>query len=516
MSESYTNIGRVYLVGAGPGDPSLITVKGKRFLEKAQVVVYDYLASEKLLQHAPADAEFIYAGKKGGGLHAKTQEEINQLLIDKAKEGKRVVRLKGGDPFIFGRGGEEIEQLVNAGVPFEVVPGVTSATAAATYAGVPITHRRYTSSVAFVTGHEDPAKETSNVDWAKIATGIGTLVFYMGIKNLPHITEKLMENGRDPATPVVVVRWASTPEQRSVQGTLADIAGIVQREKIRPPALVVVGEVVRLRETINWFEKKPLFGRRVMVTRTREQASDLVAGLEEAGAACIEWPTIAIAPPDSWQEADRAMADLGSFDWVLFTSLNAIRCFFNRLADLGLDSRALHGCRVAAVGSTTAEVLREYGIRADLLPEEFTGEGLAASLVARGMKGAHVLLPRAAVAREVLPDTLRDAGARVVVAPVYQNVRPAGKTEELRQLFTEKKVDIITFTSSSTVTNFLHMLDAKEESELQELLQHVTVACIGPITARTARKAGLAVHIQPQTTYTIPALIDSIVASVQR
>ncbi len=506
--------GKVYLIGAGPGDPELITVKGRRFLEKADVVVYDYLASPKLLSHAPEEAEFVYVGKKGHGLHARTQEEINQLLVDRARAGKRVVRLKGGDPFIFGRGGEEIEELVAAGIEFEVVPGVTSATAAATYAGVPITHRRYTSSVAFITGHEDPTKPTSNVDWQKIATGIGTLVFYMGIKNLPHITRKLIENGRDPATPVVVVRWASTPEQRSVEGTLADIAEVVRKNDIRPPALVVVGEVVQLRRVINWFEKKPLFGKTVMVTRTREQASDLVAGLEEAGAACIEWPTIAIGPPDSWEPLDRHLGKLSSFDWILFTSINAIHCFFGRLREKGLDSRALAGPRIGVVGATTAEVLRGYGIEADLVPTEFTGEGLAAALVAEGVQGCKVLIPRALKAREILPDTLRQAGAEVEVAPVYQNVRPPAKSQELRDLFADGRVDVITFTSSSTVTNFCHMLGIEDEAERARLLAGVTVACIGPVTARTARRQGLTVHVQPDT-YTIPALIASIVDHVR-
>ncbi len=503
-------LGKVYLVGAGPGDPDLITVKGRRFLEKADVVVYDYLASPKLLRYAPAEAEQVYVGKKGHGLHAKTQDEINQLLVERARAGKRVVRLKGGDPFIFGRGGEEIEELVAAGIPFEVVPGVTSATAAATYAGVPITHRRYTSSVAFVTGHEDPTKPGSNVDWRKIATGVGTLVFYMGIKNLPHITRKLIDNGRDPATPVVVVRWASTPDQRSVEGTLADIAEVVRKHDIRPPALVVVGEVVRLRRLINWFEKRPLFGKTVMVTRTREQASELVAGLEEAGAACIEWPTIAIGPPDSWEPLDQALAELHAFDWILFTSINAIRCFFGRLRDKGLDSRILAGCRIGVVGSTTADVLRGYGIEADLLPGEFTGEGLAAALVEQGVEGQRILLPRAKKAREILPETLRQAGAEVVIAPVYQNVRPSARSEELRQLFLERRVDVLTFTSSSTVTNFCHMLGIEDAAARRELLDTVAVACIGPVTARTARRLGLPVHVQPET-YTIPALIDRII-----
>ncbi|MEW6426546.1 MAG: uroporphyrinogen-III C-methyltransferase [Thermodesulfobacteriota bacterium] len=507
--------GKVYLIGAGPGDPTLITVKGLQFLQKAQVVVYDYLASPKLLAHVPQGTELVYVGKKGGGLHAKTQEEINQILVDKAREGKRVVRLKGGDPFIFGRGGEEIEELVEAGVAFEVVPGVTSATAAATYAGVPITHRRYTASVAFITGHEEPGKAVSNVDWEKISTGIGTLVFYMGIKNLPHITEKLIANGRDPQTPVVVVRWASTPEQRSVEGTLETIADIVTREKIKPPALVVVGDVVRLRQTINWFEKRPLFGKRIMVTRTREQASDLVAGLEELGAECIEWPTIAIGDPDSWDVLDEAVGNLPSFHWILFTSINTIRCFFKRLYERGLDSRALGNLKVGVVGTTTADELKKHGIVADLVPAVFTGDGLAEAMVATGVAGCRILLPRAQKAREILPEVLTEAGAEVVIAPVYRNTRPQVETAQLREMLAERAVDIITFTSSSTVTNFLHMLGARDPEELRTLLAATRIAAIGPVTAKTAEQAGLTVDIQPET-YTIPALIAAILQDSDR
>lgn len=505
--------GKVYLIGAGPGDPTLITVKGMNFLKKAEVVVYDYLASTKLLQYAPADAEFIYAGKKGGGHHAHTQEEINQILVDKARQGKNVVRLKGGDPFIFGRGGEEIEELAAHGILFEVVPGVTSATAAATYAGVPITHRRFTASVAFVTGHEDPLKEKSTIDWSKVSTGIGTLVFYMGIKNLPHIVERLIANGRDPKTPVVVVRWASTTKQRSVEGTLETIADIVQTAGIKPPALVVVGEVVQLRKTINWFEKRPLFGRRVLVTRTREQASDLVAGLEEAGAECIEFPTIAIGEPDSWKILDQEIPQLGRFDWILFTSINAIHAFFGRLATKGLDARSLHGAKVAAVGTATAEALLAYGIRVDLVPQTFTGDGLADELLQHAVDGLQVLIPRAQKARESLPERLRQAGAEVVVAPVYRNVRPAGRKEQLRKLLAEEKIDVLTFTSSSTVTNFLHMLDAASQDELSSLLKEVRIASIGPITTKTVEEAGLVVDMQP-TVFTIPSLIDAIIAKI--
>jgi uroporphyrinogen III methyltransferase / synthase len=501
--------GKVYLIGAGPGDPSLITVKGQNLLRKAEVVIYDYLASTKLLEHVPAGAKLIYAGKKGGSQHAHTQAEINQMLVEHARTGKTVVRLKGGDPFIFGRGGEEIEELADAGIPFEVVPGVTSATAAATYAGVPITHRRFTSSVAFVTGHEDPLKPDTNIAWDKLATGVGTLVFYMGIKNLPSIADNLIKHGRDRRTPVVVVRWASTPEQHSVQGTLENIAEVVREADIRPPALVVVGEVVQLREKINWFEKRPLFGRRILITRTREQASDLVARLEDLGAECVEWPTISLAPPDSWQDLDLELKRLADYQWLLFTSINAVKFFFNRLFAVGRDVRDLKGVRLAVVGTTTAEVLRTYGLVADLVPAEFTGEGLARALVAQGVRGSKILLPRALEAREILPRLLREAGAELRVVPVYQNTRPEGKTEQLRALFSEKKIDVVTFTSSSTVTNFLYMLNAAEPRELSLLLAGVRIAAIGPVTARTVEEAGLAVHIQPET-FTISSLVDSI------
>ena len=501
--------GKVYLVGAGPGDPTLITVKGLSMLGKADVVVYDYLASKKLLKHVPQDATFIYAGKKGGVKHTHTQDEINQMLVDHARAGKRVVRLKGGDPFIFGRGGEEIEVLADNGINFEVVPGVTSATAAATYAGVPITHRGYTSSVAFVTGHEDPTKPNTNIAWDKIATGIGTLVFYMGIKNLPSIAEKLIKFGRDPQTPVAVVRWASTPIQRSVVGTLETIADIVKEAEIKPPALVVVGDVVKLRDKINWFEKRPLFGKRIMVTRTREQASDLVLRLEELGADVLERPVISIAPPDSWDMLDQEIDALAGYQWVLFTSLNAVKNFFGRLRERGLDSRALGGVRVAVVGRATADALLEHGVIADLVPKKFTGDGLAESLVALGVDGHKILLPRALKARESLPESLRQAGATVKVVPVYRNVRPTGYDAKLRQEL-EEGVDVITFTSSSTVSNFLHMLNSENPDELKKLLGEVAIASIGPITSKTVEENGLSVGVQPEE-HTIPGLVDSIV-----
>jgi uroporphyrinogen III methyltransferase/synthase len=507
--------GKVYLVGAGPGDPGLLTLRGKLLLERAEVVVYDYLANSKLLNHAPAEAELVYVGKKGGGLHAMSQEEINRLLVEHGLTGKRVVRLKGGDPFIFGRGAEEIEELVKAGIPFEVVPGVTSATAAATYAGIPITHRDYTASVAFVTGHEAPGKTESNVAWDKLATGAGTIVVYMGIKNLPTITKKLIDNGRSPDTPVAVVRWASTPQQRSVVGTLATITEVVAQAKIAPPALVIIGEVVKLRESIDWFEHRPLFGKRIIVTRTREQASELVSKLEEYGAECLEYPTIHIEAAGEADSAvlDAALADLATYNWLLFTSLNTVTYFFKRLQEKGLDSRALAPCKIAVVGKATGDELGKYGLCADLLPEKFTGEGLAEALIAAGeVQGKRFLLPRALKAMETLPEMLEDAGGAVTVAPVYQNVPPQGRKDELRAELSSGTVDVITFTSSSTVTNFLTMLDAKDEAELHELLHDkVKIAVIGPVTAETVRKQGLKVDIQPER-YTIDDLADAIAA----
>lgn len=499
--------GKVYLIGAGPGDPELITVKGRRLLGRAEVVVYDYLANKKLLAHVPESALLIYAGKKGGSQHTHTQTEINQMLVDHALAGKTVVRLKGGDPFIFGRGGEEIEELASYGVSFEVVPGVTSATAAATYAGVPITHRRFTSSVAFVTGHEDPDKKESRIAWDKLATGVGTIVFYMGIKNLPHIAENLIRHGRDPQTPVAVVRWASTPQQRSVVGTLADIAGVVKEAGITPPALVVVGEVVSLRDTINWYEQRPLFNKRVLVTRSRDQASDLVEQLEDLGAACLEGATIALAEPEDWQPLDQALAEVAAYQWLLFTSPNAVRFFFKRLADIGLDSRSLKGPGIAVVGSATADSLLAHGIRADLLPDQFTAEGLAAALLAQGVAGQKILLPRALKARDVLPESLGQAGAQVDIVPVYRNIRPPME-EEIRQALERHEIDLITFTSSSTVSNFIELLGVEGE-KLLELLAGIRIAAIGPITAATAVKAGLTVDIQPAI-HTIPALVEAI------
>lgn len=510
MTDNIQHSGKVYLVGAGPGDPGLITLRGKILLEQAEVVVYDYLANPKLLNHVPDNAMKIYAGKKGCGLHAFTQEEINKMLVKFAGSGKRVVRLKGGDPFIFGRGAEEIEKLVAAGIDFEVVPGVTSATAAATYAGIPITHREYTASVAFITGHEAPGKKESSIAWDKLATGAGTIVIYMGIKNLPIITEKLIKFGRDPETPVAVVRWASTPQQHSVSGTLANISQIVREKNIKPPALIIVGEVVKLRSRIDWFEKRPLFGKRMVVTRTREQASELVALLEENGADCLEFPTLHMEPVEDYEVLDNSLNNLSRYQWIIFTSINAITWFFMKLIEKSMDARDLAGPKIAVIGRATADKLLTYGISADLIPEKFTGEGLAESLIDSGVKGSEILLPRALKAREILPEMLTRAGAKVTVAPVYRNSPPRQRKEELRQLLENREIELVTFTSSSTVHNFITMLDPTGNEELQALMKPVTIAVIGPITAKSVQKYGLDIDIQPKQ-YTIIDMVRAIV-----
>ena len=503
--------GKVYLVGAGPGDPGLLTLRGKELLQRAEVVVYDYLANPRLLRYVPEQATLIYAGKKGGGLHAYTQEGINKLLVEHAKAGKMVVRLKGGDPFIFGRGGEEMEELAAEGVDFEVVPGVTSASAAATYTGSPITHREYTASVAFVTGHEDPEKKFSSINWDKLATGAGTLVIYMGIKNLPDITQKLIAAGRAPETPVAVVRWASTPRQESLIGTLATISDLVLEAGIKPPALVVVGEVVQLRHRINWFERRPLFGKRIVVTRTRAQASELVSQLEEQGADCLECPTIDIQAMDDYAPLDQALHNLHTFDWLLFTSPNAVSYFFQRLQGAGLDSRALAKARIGAVGTATAKALGAFGIRADFLPEQFTGEGLAEALIAQGdVQGRHFLLPQALEASTVLAEKLATAGAHLSLVPVYRNVPAESSGADLREELRAGTVDVLTFTSSSTVRNCFALLGCEDAAALTTLLENTRIAAIGPVTAATLQEYGIATHIQPRQ-HTITALVEAIV-----
>jgi uroporphyrinogen III methyltransferase/synthase len=500
------SVGKVYLIGAGPGDPGLITVKGLECVKKADVIIYDYLANERILDHRRPGAELIYVGKQGSR-HTLPQAEINELIVRKASEGKIVARLKGGDPFIFGRGGEEAEDLADNDIPFEIVPGVTAATAVPTYAGIPLTHRGHTASVAFVTGHEDPTKEESKVHWDRIATGIGTLVFFMGMKNLQNIVDNLVSHGRKPETPVALIQWGTRTDQRVVTGTLSDIVARVKEAGLGPPAIIVVGEVVRLRQKLNWYESKPLFGKRVVVTRSRDQASVFADMLIDRGATTIEFPTIDVVPPASWAELDSAIDAIDSYQWVIFTSANAVRFFFERLRSSGKDIRRLKGVSICAVGPKTAESIEQYGLRADLVPSEFKAEGVLAALGGVSVKGQKFLIPRAKVAREIIPDKLRGLGAEVTVATAYENVRPTSDVDRVRKLFHDKKIAAVTFTSSSTVHNFVDILGQKE---YKSLLDGVTVACIGPVTAKTAEEYGMRTDIMPKE-YTIPAFVDAMV-----
>ena len=499
------NKGMVYLIGAGPGDPGLITLKAVECIGRADVVVYDFLANPVFLSYASPGVELLYVGKKGSE-HTRTQDEINRLIAGLALGGRTVARLKGGDPFVFGRGGEEAEDLAAAGIPFEVIPGVTSAIAAAAYAGIPVTHRGFTSNVGFLTGHEDPTKPESGLDWDKIATGFGTLVFLMGVKNLESITANLIRGGRAPETPAALIRWGTTPEQETLTATLADIAARARERGMTAPAVLVVGEVVGLRERLNWFERLPLFGRQIMVTRTRTQASRLTRKLARLGAGVIECPTIRIVPPEDWSTADQAIGSMAEYDWLILTSPNGVEALWKRMRDLGRDARLLAGVKIAAIGPATAEKLLEIGLAADLMPDEYVAEGLAEALIRTGLQERRVLIARAAQARDVLPESLSAAGALVREAAVYRTVAPDGLTPEAESALARGSLDLVTCTSSSTVTNLVQLLGER----FSDFKNRVQAACIGPITARTAREAGLRVAVQAGE-YTVDGLVEAIV-----
>ncbi len=511
MSARTQPCGTVYLVGAGPGDPGLLTLKGQACLAEADVVLYDYLANPTLLAHAKPSAELIYVGRRGRGAYAD-QAAITRALIEHAQAGQTVVRLKGGDPFVFGRGGEEAEAVAAAGIPFEIVPGVTAATAVPAYAGIPVTHRTLASTVAFVTGHEDPSKEAEAVEWPKLATANGTMVFFMGMKTLPGIVARLIDEGRSPTTPIALIERGTWGTQRTITGTLQDIVAAGTAAEFEPPTLVVVGEVVRLRERLNWFETKPLFGKRIVVTRARGQAAEFSRLLIRAGADPVECPTIETVPPHSWDVVDGALAEIASFHWLIFTSVNGVGPFMARLHHAGLDTRALAGLTICCIGPRTANELHRHGLRADLVPAEFQAEGILEALKPYPMQGRRVLIPRADVAREILPEQLRALGAEVVVAPVYRTVRPEASFEALSQALRAGEIDMLTFTSSSTVRNFVELFS--DRASLLEATARVSVACIGPITAATAQDYGLRVSVQAAEN-TVPALAAAIVAHYQ-
>ena len=498
-AERRENRGKVWLVGAGPGDPGLLTLKGARALAQCDVLVYDYLASEAVVGLAPPDCERIYVGKQAGA-HTLSQAEITALLVRLGLDGKRVVRLKGGDVFVFARGGEEARALAEAGVPFEIVPGITSALAAPAYAGIPVTHREHNTAFTVATGHEDPTKGASSLDFAKLANPKATTIFLMAMGNLAGIVGELRAHGLPDATPVGIVHDGTKPTQRVLTATLGTIVDEVARDGITAPAIVVVGDVVREREHIRWFDAQPLFGKRVLVTRPAHQANDVALRLWEAGAEPILAPTIAIGPPADPAAARAAVARVREYAWVVFTSRNGVDAFFDLLGELGRDARAFGDARIAAIGPKTAAALTERGIRVDLVPATYVNEAIASALLERTQPGTRVLVFRAQAAREVLPETLRAAG-RVVDGVAGYATRTLDDPELAAKA---ARADVVTFTSSSTVAGFLANVP-----HAAALLLGKTVACIGPITAHTAREAGIRVDVVADE-FTVDGLMQAL------
>ncbi len=499
--------GFVYLIGAGPGDPGLFTIKGQQILEKADVVIYDRLIGQEILDYARPDAEMIYVGK-ASSRHALPQDDINQLLVEMARPGKIVARLKGGDPFVFGRGGEEAQYVRQHGIGFEVVPGITSAVAVPAYAGIPVTHRDATSSFAVITGHEKPGKQVSSIQWDKIATGIGTLVFLMGVENLESIVSNLLQAGREPDTPVALIRRGTFPDQEVVSGTLYDILAQAKQAELQPPAIIVVGETVRLRDELKWRERGRLWGTRVVVTRARAQASKLVQDIRDEGGEAIEFPAIEIVRQEDLSVLRKALARLEQYTWIIFTSVNAVNIFFGELMAGKIDIRDLKGIKMGAIGPATAAQLTDRGLKVDLIPEEYQAEGIVAGLASLISSTDRILLPRAQGARDILPISLRAMGAVVDEVIIYR-AETASRVDAARlQTLQDGDFDYISFTSSSTVTNFVNIIG---RDNIIPINAKVRVACIGPITARTAEDHGFTVDIMPDR-YTIDALLDAIIA----
>jgi uroporphyrinogen III methyltransferase/synthase len=484
---------KVYLVGAGPGDPELITVKGRRLLETADSVLYDHLAPSALLDLAPASAERVYVGKKKAA-HAFSQDEICAMLIERARRGLNVVRLKGGDPFIFGRGGEEAEALADAGIEFEVVPGVTTPLGIAAYTGVPLTHREHTSAVTFVTGHA-----VSAIDWDKVGHS-ETLVLFMGLTTFPEIARELIARGRPADTPAMAVRWATKPCQETVAGTLATLPALLAQHAIKPPATIVIGEVVRLRSKLDWYERLPLFGRRIVVTRARGQADALSTRLRALGAEAVEAPTIEIGRPADFGPLDRAIAELSSYDWLIFTSANGVRSFVDRLDRAETDLRGLRA-RICAIGPATRAAIEALHLKVDVIGHEYVAEGLIQALAKFDLGGKRVLLPRAAVARDLVPVELGRRGAHVDVVEAYRTTVPEDAAEKIREALAQRP-DCITFTSSSTVQNLVAIAGT-------EAIRGIPAVTIGPVTMETARKLGIEVAAQARV-FTIDGLLEAI------
>ncbi len=496
--------GIVFLIGAGPGDPGLLTIRAAEAISRADALVYDRLAHPAILDHAHPQTERIYVGKLPDR-HTLKQEEINQLLVDKASEGKTVARIKGGDPFVFGRGGEEAEALANAGIEFEVIPGITSAIAVPAYAGIPVTHREHTSVLGIITGHEDPLKETSALRWEHLAKGLDTLVFLMGVKNLPEIVSRLRQHGRPESLPVAVIEWGTRPEQRVVTASLGTVVVEVEKAGLNSPSVIIVGDVVRLREKLAWFDRRPLFGKRIVVTRSREQASELSSRLAELGAMVIEFPVIKCRALEDTSELDIAIDNLESYDWIVFTSVNGVNFFINRLMELGSDVRAMTGIKIGVLGEATRRAIQERSLRVDFTPTRFVGEAFVEEFPEPG-EGLRILIPRAAEAREIIPDQLRKRGADVEVVACYETVIGDANNVDLPKLLQAGAVDMVTFTSSSTVTNFSKLIAPDGKFHLPPEIQ---IASIGPITSKTVKELGMDVDVEAAE-HTIPGLVQAI------
>ena len=493
--------GICYLAGAGPGDLGLVTLRVKELVERAEVIVFDYLCNPEMLKWAPPGAEIIYAGKKAGQ-HTLKQDEINALIVKKTGEGKRVVRLKGGDPLLFGRGGEEAVALADAGLRFEIIPGVTSAIAAPAYAGIPITHREHASQITIFTGHEDPTKPGSSLDYAQLATLPGTRVMLMGVERIGPITEALMKHGAKATLPVALIRWGTTGRQQTLRGTLADIAAKAVETGFSAPAVAVFGEVVGLRDRLNWFEKRPLFGKRIAVTRTRQQAGGLLASLRDLGADAFEMPTIRIEPPLDPRAFGELVMDVHNYDWLVFTSPNGVTAFFDLFFKIYKDAREIGGVRIAAIGPATAQRVRDFHLSVDVQPKEFVAEAVVAALQEQGsVENERILLARAEQARDVLPRELTRLGAIVDEAVAYRTVPETDDISGGIARFRAEGADLITFTSSSTVENFLGLESAAARG--------IKTASIGPITSQTMSEHGLAIDIEAKQ-YDIPGLVTAI------
>jgi len=502
--------GKVYLVGAGPGDPGLITMKGWRLIREADVIIYDHLVNDRLLDDIPEETHMINVGKQVGKKILE-QQEINTLLIREARAGKMVIRLKGGDPFIFGRGGEEAQALADKGIPFEVVPGITSAIAAPAYAGIPLTHRGVASSVAIVTGHEDPAKAVTAVNFKKIAQSVDTIVCLMGVGKMEFIVDQIRKGGKSPDTPAAIVERGTYAHQRVVKGKIKDILSKAIKAGVKPPAVIVVGEVAQLRNTIAWFESLPLAGKTIVVTRAREQAGPFVESLEQAGARVILFPTIEIAMPKKRKEVDDTLDTLKQYNYIVFTSVNGVTAFLSHMHRLKKDIRCLDGTTIAALGEMTAQVLREHLRFPRIVPATFTSKHLADEFKREELKGKQVLLFRSEIANDILPRQLRRLGAQVKEVSGYTIRKPRIPTSKVKQLFKSGEIDLITFTSPSTFTNFVSLMGGKP---IKQLLKGSTVAAIGPVTKKEIVHHGVRVTVTA-TTNTVPHLVEDIIAYYQ-